>query len=133
MKNLVVGQEVLLFGIGFLDGKVVSVVPSIAVQTIDGLLQFDEDGRETDACRYIRLGGVLNGPGPEWEPWEIVATTPEEITVRRRTHDLSNLEALISNVLALLETGRAEFAKTHAQCALQVVNHMRQELRREGH
>jgi hypothetical protein len=60
--KLVVGQEVLLFGIGFLDGKVVSVVPSIAVQTNDGLLQFDEDGRETDACRYIRLGGVLSSP-----------------------------------------------------------------------
>lgn len=127
MKSLVVGQEVLLFGIGFLDGKVVSVVPSIAVQTNEiGLLKFDEDGRETDACRYIRLGGVLNGPGPEWEPWEIVATTPEEIIARRRAHDLVNLEALISNVLAQLETGHAEFAKTHAKLALQVVNHMRQ-------
>jgi hypothetical protein len=125
--KLVVGQEILLFGVGFLDGKVVSVAPSIAVQTNEiGLLQFDEDGRETDACRYIRLGGVLNGPGPEWEPWEIVATTPEEITARRRTHDLLNLKALISNVLALSEAGHVEFAKTHAQCALQVVNDMRQ-------
>jgi hypothetical protein len=34
MKNLVVGQEV--FGIGFLDGKVVSVSPTIDVQTADG-------------------------------------------------------------------------------------------------
>jgi hypothetical protein len=123
-NKLVVGQEVLLFGIGFLDGKVVSVVPSIAVQTNDGLLRFDEDGRETDACRYIWLGGVLHGPGPEWEPWEIVATTPEESTARRRTHDLLNLEALISNVLTQLETEHVEFAKTHARLALEVVNSM---------
>jgi hypothetical protein len=33
MKNLVVGQEVLLFGIGYVLGKVTSIVPSIDVQS----------------------------------------------------------------------------------------------------
>jgi hypothetical protein len=130
MKNLVVGQEVLLFGIGFLDGKVVSVSPTIDVQTADvypAFFQFDQDGKETEASRCRRLG-VAEGeyrPGPEWEPWEIVATTPEEIIARRRAHDLVNLEALISNVLAQLETGHVEFAKTHAKLALEIVNQMR--------
>jgi hypothetical protein len=36
VKNLVVGQDVLLFGSGFLDGKEVSVSPTIDVQTADG-------------------------------------------------------------------------------------------------
>jgi hypothetical protein len=125
MRNLVVGQDVLLFGVGFLDGKVLSVVPSIAVQADDGLLQFDENGRETDHSRYLRCGIVANGPCPSLLPWEIVATTPEEMAARRRTHDLINLEACISNVLTQLEAGKVEFAKSHAQCALQVVNAMR--------
>lgn len=81
MKNLVVGQEVLLFGVGFLDGKVVSVVPSIAVQTNEiGLLHFDESGKETEASRCLRLGlkptfedpFPLRSAGPEWQPWEVM-------------------------------------------------------------
>ena len=127
MKNLVVGQEVLLFGIGFLDGKVISVFPTIDVQSADGLMKFDKDGKETEASRCHRLGVAEGeyGPGPEWEPWEIVATTPDEIIARRRAHDLVNLEALICNVLAQLENGHVEFAKTHAKLALEVVNQMR--------
>jgi len=124
-NKLVVGQEVLLFGIGFLDGKVVSVSPTIDVQTDDGFFQFDQDGKETSRCRRLGVAEGEYGPGPEWQPWEIAATTPEEITARRRAHDLVNLEALICNMLAQLETGHVEFAKTHAKLALKIVNQMR--------
>jgi len=124
-SKLVVGQDVLLFGIGFMDGKVVSVSPSIDVQSDAGFLQFDNNGKETDHSRYVRCGIVLDGPCPSLLPWEIVATTPEEIAAQRRAHDLFNLDALISNVLGQLEAGKVEFAKSQARCALQVVNAMR--------
>jgi len=132
IKNLVVGQDVLLFGIGFLDGKVVAVTPSgVDVQAdknrYDVVFNFDTNGKETEESRCRRLGVAEGeyGPGPEWEPWEIVATTPEEMAARRRLHDLINIEALIRNVLAQLDAGKVEFAKSHARCALQVVDAMR--------
>src|SRR5215475_8435199 len=122
MNKLVVGQEVLLFGIGFLDGKVVAVTPSgVDVQAdkncYDVVFNFDNNGKETEPSRCRRLGVAPGeyGPGPEWEPWEIVATTPEEMAARRSGHNLLNLEALINNVLSQLEAGKVEFAKTHAQ------------------
>ena len=97
--KLAVGQEVLLFGIGYILGKVISIVPSIDVQSEDGFLRFGNDGIETDQSRYLR-NGVLNGPGPEWEPWEIVATTPEEMASVRK--DLSP---------EFLDAWRARFAQ----------------------
>ncbi len=78
-KKLVAGQEVLLFGVGRLLGKVVSVVPSITVQSDAGLLRFDDDGKETEDSRYIRCGIVLNGPCPSLLPWEIEESSPEKI------------------------------------------------------
>jgi hypothetical protein len=79
MKTLTVGQEVILFGVGRVLGKVVSVFPSVAVQSDAGILQFDENGKETDFSRYIRCGTVMNGPCPSLLPWEITDATPEEI------------------------------------------------------
>jgi len=88
MNKPVVGQEVLLFGIGFVDGKVISVFPTIDVQSDAGFMKFDKDGKETEASRCRRLGVAEGeyGPGPEWEPWEIVATTPEETRAYRAKH-----------------------------------------------
>jgi hypothetical protein len=71
-KKLVVGQEVYLFGVGRVLGKVVSVFPSLAVQSDDvGVLQFDENGKETDSSRKLRCGAVLEGPCPSFQPWEL--------------------------------------------------------------
>lgn len=79
-RTLVVGQEVLLFGVGRILGTVLSVVPSIAVQTKEmGVLQFDENGQENDDSRYRRCGVVLNGPCPSLLPWEIVEASPAKI------------------------------------------------------
>jgi hypothetical protein len=113
ISKLTVGQEVLLFGVGCMRGKVVSLGPSIAVQTDGiGLLQFDEKGRETDQGRYLRCGAVMNGPCPSLLPWEIVATTPEEIAAWKQAHNLSNLEYMVGNVITQLEAGKVEFAKS---------------------
>jgi hypothetical protein len=81
-NTLVVGQEVLLFGVGRLLGKVVSIVPWGDVQSDEGFLRFDNNGKETDFSRYLRCGAVLDGPCPSFLPWKIVATTPEEIAAR---------------------------------------------------
>lgn len=74
-----VGQEVILFGVGRVLGKVVSVFPSVDVQSEAGALKFDENGKETEFSRYLRCGDVLNGPCPSLLPWEITDATPEEI------------------------------------------------------
>ena len=83
-KTLVVGQEVILFGVGRVLGTVRSVVsvyyPWIDVHSTDeGFLQFDENGKETDFSRHLRCGAVLNGPCPSLGPWEITDATQEEI------------------------------------------------------
>lgn len=85
MKTLVVGQEIFLFGTGRIVGKVVSVSPSIDVQTNEvGLLQFGENGEETEASRCQRLGldprtsFRFQGPGPEFCPWVIDEASDEE-------------------------------------------------------
>lgn len=74
-----VGQEVILFGVGRVLGKVVSVFLSVAVQSEAGPLQFDENGKETEHSRYLRCGAVLDGPCPSLLPWEITDATPEEV------------------------------------------------------
>ena len=52
-----------------------------------GLLQFDENGLETDASRSTRLGGNLRRATPEdWGSWKIVATTPEEMAAWQSEH-----------------------------------------------
>jgi hypothetical protein len=70
-SKLVVGQEVSLFGVGWVLGKVVSVFPFISVQSDEGFLQFDEEGIETDDSRIRRCGVLLNGPCPSFGPWEL--------------------------------------------------------------
>jgi hypothetical protein len=84
--KLVVGQDILIFGIGRLLGPVVSVFLSgVDVQAdkkyYDALFSFDNDGKETEASRCRRLGVAEGecGPGPEWEPWEVLETSPEKI------------------------------------------------------
>ena len=74
-----VGQEVILFGVGRVLGKVVSVFPSVDVQSEAGFLRFDENGKETDDSRYLRCGAVLNGPCPSFLPWEIIDASDEEL------------------------------------------------------
>jgi|ERR1039458_3526019 hypothetical protein len=94
MKRLVVGQEVFIFGVGRLLGTVVSVSPTVDVQTKDGyvaLFRFDNNGKETEASRCTRLGLTPSpedpfpfryGPGPEWAPWEIDEASDEEVAAR---------------------------------------------------
>lgn len=81
--KLVVSQEVFIFGVGRLLGKVVAVTASgVDVQTEKdyiALFHFDENGEETDHSRYIRCGSVLNGPCPSLLPWVIEEASPEEI------------------------------------------------------
>ena len=59
--KLVVGQDVLMFGLGFLDGTVVAVTPSgVDVQAdknrYDVVFNFDTSGKETEPSRCRRLG-----------------------------------------------------------------------------
>jgi hypothetical protein len=79
MKTLTVGQELILFGVGRVLGKVVSVVPWVDVQSEAGFLRFDESGKETDFGRRLRCGVLLDGPCPSFGPWQIEDATPEEI------------------------------------------------------
>ena len=86
--KLVVGQDILIFGIGRLLATVVAVSPSgVDVQSDDGFMRFDQDGVETEASRCLRLGltpspedpvPLRSGP-PEWQPWEVLETSPEKI------------------------------------------------------
>jgi hypothetical protein len=83
-KNLVVGQYVWLFGIGYVPGKVVAVTPSgIDVQGDVDLLSFDNNGVETDDSRRRRLtirpgAPIPKGPGLEYMPWVIDETRNDE-------------------------------------------------------
>jgi hypothetical protein len=71
-KTLVVGQRVSLFGCGFWKGTVVRIIPNgVEVESFGQLAQFDENGKETEDSLYRRVG-ALSGPGPEWEPWELI-------------------------------------------------------------
>lgn len=74
-----VSQEVILVGVGRLLGKVISVYPSVDVQSDEGFLRFDENGKETDFSRHLRCGEVLDGPCPSSQPWVITDATPEEV------------------------------------------------------
>jgi len=70
-KTLVVGQKVSVFGCGFFDGAVIRATPDgVEVASDDGFAQFDNEGKETEASLYRRVG-ALSGPGPEWGPWEL--------------------------------------------------------------
>ena len=79
MKKLVGGQEVILFGVGRVLGKVVSVFPSVDVQSDVGFLRFDENGKETDFSRHLRCGAMLDGPCPSFLPWKIEEASDEEL------------------------------------------------------
>ena len=84
-NSLLIGQDVYMFssGIYLNRGKVVAVTPSGAeVRAQDGtLMQFDANGRETDAGRRDRLGfgpspdsrfhTALWNSAPEFQPWEL--------------------------------------------------------------
>jgi|SRR6516165_100152 hypothetical protein len=80
MKNLVVGQEIWLFGVGYIQGKVVAVTPSgVDVQGYEypALFSFDNDGEETWASRCRRLGLPPNsdtfvGTPEDCMPWELI-------------------------------------------------------------
>jgi hypothetical protein len=70
-KTLVVDQRVSLFGCGFFEGTVVRIMPEgVEVASVNGLAQFDEEGKETEDSRYRRVGGTATMP-PEWGPWEL--------------------------------------------------------------
>jgi hypothetical protein len=59
MSKLEVGQEVSLFGVGYIHGKVVSVTPSgvdVQGEEYSALFSFDNDGQETEESRCCRLG-----------------------------------------------------------------------------
>jgi hypothetical protein len=70
-KKLVVGQDIYLFGVGWIEGKVVSVFPFISVQSDEGCFQFDKEGIETDDSRIRRCGALLSGPCPSLGSWEL--------------------------------------------------------------
>lgn len=77
MTKLEIGQEVWLFGVGYIRGTVVTVTPSgvdVQGKEYSALFNFDNDGKETEASRCRRLGVAEGeyGPGPEWEPWELI-------------------------------------------------------------
>jgi hypothetical protein len=88
--RFVVGQEIFLFGVGRIVGKVVAVTPSgVDVQSDKDYIasfSFDNDGKETEASRCKRLG-LAPTPGdpfplqfgpPEWQPWVIDEASDEE-------------------------------------------------------
>ena len=80
-RTLVVGQKVSVFGCGFFEGTVVRVIPAgVEVESFGLLAQFDENGKETEGSLYRRVG-ALSGPGPEWEPWELV--NDDEVRLER--------------------------------------------------
>ena len=74
-KTLVAGQTVTLYGCGYLKGTLVSLTcDGIEVSTDDGLMHFNNDGKETEASRYRRVGSPDYGY-PEQGPWELVDQT----------------------------------------------------------
>jgi hypothetical protein len=88
-KTLVVGQDVYTFNnnypVWFCNNKgmVVKVTPEgVEVQTADGLIRFDTNGKELDISRRDRLGfgpspgdkfhTILWQSAPEFAPWELM-------------------------------------------------------------
>jgi hypothetical protein len=43
----------------------------VEVESFGILAQFDKEGKETKDSHYRRLHGEIEGPGPEWQPWEL--------------------------------------------------------------
>lgn len=100
MKNLTVGEAVFLVSneVYCKTGTVIAVTPSgYDVQTVDELIRLDNEGKETEAGRFERLGfgprpgdtfhNVLWFSAPEFQPYQIEDATPEEIA-RHKTREL---------------------------------------------
>lgn len=79
-NKLVVGQDVWLFGVGYIHGRVVSVTPlgvDVQGEEYSALFSFNSDGKETQESRCRRLGlppnsDTMIGTPEDCMPWELI-------------------------------------------------------------